>query len=170
MRRIGFPWSDGLVLRTLASVGSTLAAAQDALQCGRGGGLAGGTHHAFRGEGSGFCVFNDIAIAIAALRREGRILRATVIDLDVHQGDGTAKIFEDDPDVLTISVHGRNNFPFRKQRSRLDVDLPDGAEDERISRSGAGASCRQHLRFGRILCFFNPASMVFPQTSWAGCG
>jgi acetoin utilization deacetylase AcuC-like enzyme len=129
MRRIGFPWSDGLVLRTLASVGSTLAAAHDALRCGRGGGLAGGTHHAFRSEGSGFCVFNDIAVAIVALRREGRIERAAVIDLDVHQGDGTAKIFEDDPDVLTISVHGRNNFPFRKQRSRLDVDLPDGAED-----------------------------------------
>jgi acetoin utilization deacetylase AcuC-like enzyme len=129
MRRIGFPWSEGLVARTLASAGSTLAAAHDALQYGRGGGLAGGTHHAFRGEGSGFCVFNDIAVAIAALRREGRIARAAVVDLDVHQGDGTAKIFEDNPDVLTISVHGRNNFPFRKQRSRLDVDLRDGAED-----------------------------------------
>jgi acetoin utilization deacetylase AcuC-like enzyme len=130
MRRIGFPWSDGLVARTLASVGSTMAAAHDALRCGRGGGLAGGTHHAFRGEGSGFCVFNDIAVAIAALRSEGQIVRAAIIDLDVHQGDGTAKIFEDDPEVLTISVHGRNNFPFRKQRSRVDIDLPDGTEDE----------------------------------------
>ena len=129
MRRIGFPWSSGLVLRTLASVGSTVAAAHDALRFGCGGGLAGGTHHAFRSEGSGFCVFNDIAIAIEVLRHERRILRASVIDLDVHQGDGTAKIFEDDPDVLTISVHGRNNFPFRKQRSRLDLDLPDGTED-----------------------------------------
>jgi acetoin utilization deacetylase AcuC-like enzyme len=130
MRRIGFPWSDGLVARTLASVGSTMAAAHDALRYGRGGGLAGGTHHAFRGEGSGFCVFNDIAVAIAALRSEGQIVRAAIIDLDVHQGDGTAKIFEDDPEVLTISVHGRNNFPFRKQRSRVDIDLPDGTEDE----------------------------------------
>jgi acetoin utilization deacetylase AcuC-like enzyme len=129
MRRIGFPWSHGLVLRTLASVGSTLAASHDALRCGRGGGLAGGTHHAFRAEGSGFCVFNDIAVAIAALRADRHVLRAVVLDLDVHQGDGTAKIFEDDPDVLTISIHGRNNFPFRKQRSGLDVELPDGVED-----------------------------------------
>jgi acetoin utilization deacetylase AcuC-like enzyme len=130
MRRIGFPWSEGLVSRTLASVGSTVAATHDALQYGCGGGLAGGTHHAFRAEGSGFCVFNDIAVAIGTLRHQALIARATVLDLDVHQGDGTAKIFEDDPDVLTISVHGRNNFPFRKQRSRLDVDLPDGAEDD----------------------------------------
>jgi acetoin utilization deacetylase AcuC-like enzyme len=130
MRRIGFPWSDGLVLRTLASVGSTVAAASQALERGWGGALAGGTHHAFRDEGSGFCVFNDIAIAIACLRAEGRIERAAVIDLDVHQGDGTAKIFEDDDTVFTVSVHGKNNFPFRKQSSRLDIELPDGTQDE----------------------------------------
>ena len=118
------------MLRTLASVGSTVAAAHDALRVGRGGGLAGGTHHAFRAEGSGFCVFNDIAVAIAALQAEGLIRRAAVLDLDVHQGDGTAKIFEEDSEVLTISVHGRNNFPFRKQISRIDIDLPDGAGDE----------------------------------------
>jgi acetoin utilization deacetylase AcuC-like enzyme len=129
LRRIGFPWSEGLVQRTLASVGSTLAAARDALRCGWGGGLAGGTHHAFRDAGSGFCVFNDIAVAIAALRASGQITRAVVLDLDVHQGDGTAKIFENDSGVLTISVHGGNNFPFRKQRSRIDIDLPDGAGD-----------------------------------------
>jgi acetoin utilization deacetylase AcuC-like enzyme len=130
IRRIGFPWSEGLVQRTLASVGSTLAAAHDALQYGVGGGLAGGTHHAFRDTGSGFCVFNDMAVAIAALREEGRIRRAAIVDLDVHQGDGTAKIFEADNEVFTISIHGRNNFPFRKQVSRVDVDLPDGAGDE----------------------------------------
>ncbi len=124
-RRIGFPWSEGLVRRTLGSVGGTLQAARDALQCGIGGGLAGGTHHAFRSEGAGFCVFNDIAVAIAALG-----VRSSIIDLDVHQGDGTAKIFENDPGVLTISVHGRNNFPFRKQVSKLDIDLPDGTGDE----------------------------------------
>jgi acetoin utilization deacetylase AcuC-like enzyme len=124
-RRIGFPWSEGLVRRTLGSVGGTLQAAHDALKCGIGGGLAGGTHHAFRAEGGGFCVFNDIAVAIASLR-----LRAAIIDLDVHQGDGTAKIFENDPEVFTISVHGRNNFPFRKQVSKLDVDFPDGTGDE----------------------------------------
>ena len=124
-RRIGFPWSEGLVRRTLGSVGGTMRAANDALECGIGGGLAGGTHHAFRSEGAGFCVFNDIAVAIQSLG-----LRASIIDLDVHQGDGTAKLFEDDPGVLTISVHGRNNFPFRKQRSKLDIDLPDGTGDE----------------------------------------
>jgi acetoin utilization deacetylase AcuC-like enzyme len=129
LRRIGFPWSQCLVRRTLASVGGTLAAARDALQGGLGGNLAGGTHHAFRSEGAGFCVFNDIAVTILALRHEGLAARAAVIDLDVHQGDGTAAIFEDDPDVWTFSMHGANNFPFRKQRSNLDVELSDGTGD-----------------------------------------
>jgi acetoin utilization deacetylase AcuC-like enzyme len=129
IRRIGFPWSIGLVKRTLASVGGTICAAGHALEEGLSGTLAGGTHHAFRSEGAGFCVFNDVAVAIASLRARGRIRRACVVDLDVHQGDGTAKIFEDDPDVLTISVHGKNNFPFRKQFSKLDIDLSDGATD-----------------------------------------
>jgi acetoin utilization deacetylase AcuC-like enzyme len=129
LRRIGFPWSECLVKRTLASVGGTLAGAHDALQCGLGGNLAGGTHHAFRGEGAGFCVFNDIAVTVLALRWEGLAARAAVIDLDVHQGDGTAAIFEDDPDVLTFSMHGANNFPFRKQRSKLDVELADRTGD-----------------------------------------
>ena len=129
MRRIGFLWSEELTRRTLASLGGTLAAADDAMSRGFGGNLAGGTHHAFRGEGAGFCVFNDIAVAILALRRAGRAARAAVVDLDVHQGDGTAAIFHDDDAVLTISVHGRNNFPFRKQQSCLDIDLADGAGD-----------------------------------------
>ena len=134
MRRIGFPWSPELVRRTLASVGSTLAASRDAMAHGFGGNLAGGTHHAFRGEGSGFCVFNDLAVAILALRRKGLAARAAVIDLDVHQGDGTAAIFEDDPAVLTVSLHGANNFPFRKQRSRIDVALADGTGDAEYLR------------------------------------
>jgi len=129
MRRIGFPWSPELVRRTLASVGGTLSAADDALALGVGGNLAGGTHHAFRSEGAGFCVFNDIAIAIRKLFRHRRIERAAVVDLDVHQGDGTALLFEDEPAVLTLSVHGGANFPFRKQRSKIDVDLRDGAGD-----------------------------------------
>jgi len=129
MRRIGFPWSEGLVRRSLASLGGTLGATTDALATGFGGNLAGGTHHAFRGEGSGFCVFNDIAVAIQWFRAQGRIRRAAVVDLDVHQGDGTALIFQDDPGVLTLSLHGRHNFPFRKQQSRIDVDLPDGTGD-----------------------------------------
>ena len=129
MRRIGFPWSQELTRRTLASLGGTLAASEEALRTGFGGNLAGGTHHAFRSEGAGFCVFNDIAVAILALRRAHGVRRAAVVDVDVHQGDGTAAIFRDDPDVLTLSIHGRNNFPFRKQRSRIDIDLPDGAGD-----------------------------------------
>jgi len=138
MRRIGFPWSGGLVRRTLASVAGTLGAARDALAHGVGGNLAGGTHHAFRAEGSGFCVFNDLAVAILVLRRDRNIQRAAVIDLDVHQGDGTACIFEEDPDVLTISLHGENNFPFRKQRSRVDIGLPDGTGDEEYLARLAG--------------------------------
>jgi acetoin utilization deacetylase AcuC-like enzyme len=129
MRRIGFPWSHELTRRTLASLGGTLAASEEALRTGFGGNLAGGTHHAFRSEGAGFCVFNDIAVAFLALRRAHGVRRAAVVDLDVHQGDGTAAIFRDDPDVLTLSIHGRNNFPFRKQRSRIDVDLADGTGD-----------------------------------------
>ncbi|SRR5581483_5149236 len=130
MRRIGFPWSEGLVRRTLASVGGTLRAAEEAVETGFGGNLAGGTHHAFRSEGAGFCVFNDLAVAIEWLRAKGRLERAAVLDLDVHQGDGTAAIFADDAAVLTVSLHGLNNFPFRKQRSRIDVHLADGTGDE----------------------------------------
>jgi acetoin utilization deacetylase AcuC-like enzyme len=125
IRRIGFPWSEGLVRRTLASVGGTLRATEDALATGWGGTLAGGTHHAFYAEGSGFCVFNDLAIAIRSAAR-----RASIIDLDVHQGDGTAAIFAGDPSVFTLSLHGGNNFPFRKQESKLDIALPDGTRDD----------------------------------------
>lgn len=130
IRRIGFPWSEQLVRRTMASVGGTLSAMEEALGTGWGGTLAGGTHHAFRGEGSGFCVFNDIAVAIRSLRQSGRASRVAVIDLDVHQGDGTAQIFADDPGVLTFSMHCETNFPFRKQQSKIDVSLPEGTGDE----------------------------------------
>jgi acetoin utilization deacetylase AcuC-like enzyme len=133
-RRIGFPWSENLVKRTLASVGGTLMATQEALESGFGGNLAGGTHHAFRSEGSGFCVFNDIAVAIHWLRSHHGIQRTAVVDLDVHQGDGTASIFEHDPNVLTLSMHGSKNFPFRKQRSKIDIDLDDGIKDEEYLR------------------------------------
>lgn len=129
MRRIGLPWSPGLVERTLASAGGTLCATEDALDRGWGGTLAGGTHHALYGEGAGFCVFNDIAIAIRKLQSEQRVRRAAVIDLDVHQGDGTAAIFAGDPGVYTFSMHGAANFPFRKQESRLDIALRDGTGD-----------------------------------------
>jgi acetoin utilization deacetylase AcuC-like enzyme len=125
IRRIGFPWSKELVSRTLCSVGATLAATRAAMKDGFGGALAGGTHHAFHAEGSGFCVFNDIAIAIKTAGK-----RAAVIDLDVHQGDGTAAIFSGDPSVFTLSLHGGNNFPFRKQFSTIDLSFPDGTTDD----------------------------------------
>jgi len=130
MRRIGFPWSPELVTRTMASAGSTLATVQEALNTGLSGSLAGGTHHAFRSEGSGFCVFNDLAVAIEYVRAHKGLRRIAIVDLDVHQGDGTAAIFANDEDVFTLSVHGRKNFPFRKQQSKLDVELEDGTEDE----------------------------------------
>jgi acetoin utilization deacetylase AcuC-like enzyme len=135
MRRIGFPWSQQLVKRTFASVGSTLQSAWDSLELstrewGISGGLAGGTHHAFHAEGAGFCVFNDVAVAIRALQNAGRIRRAAVVDLDVHQGDGTASIFQSDRSVLTFSMHGANNFPFRKQKSDIDIELPDFTGDD----------------------------------------
>ena len=134
IRRIGLPWSQVLVQRAFASVGGTISASLQALEHGWGATLGGGTHHAFRSEGAGFCVFNDIAVAIQFLRQRGLIRRAAVIDLDVHQGDGTAEIFKDDPDVFTLSMHGEGNFPFRKKQSRLDVPLPDGVEDEEYLR------------------------------------
>lgn len=128
IRRIGFPWSEGLVQRTLASTGGTLAATCTALETGIAGTVAGGTHHAFRSEGAGFCVFNDLAVSAEWARQCCGIKRIGIIDLDVHQGDGTASIFENDDGVFTLSLHGARNFPFRKQRSRLDVELPDGAQ------------------------------------------
>ncbi len=139
LRRIGLPWSEVLVKRSLASVGGTLSAAKDAMAYGWGGTLGGGTHHAFRAEGAGFCVFNDIAVAIQFLRHSGRIRRAAVIDLDVHQGDGTAEIFRDEPDVFTLSIHCQSNFPFRKQQSTLDIALPDKVEDDEYLRVLEGA-------------------------------
>jgi acetoin utilization deacetylase AcuC-like enzyme len=129
MRRIGFPWSAELVTRTLASTGATLQATRQALTSGLSGTLAGGTHHAFRSQGAGFCVFNDLAVAIEDIRATTALRRIAVVDLDVHQGDGTAAIFAGDPGVFSLSMHGKYNFPFRKQRSQLDVELEDGTED-----------------------------------------
>jgi acetoin utilization deacetylase AcuC-like enzyme len=130
LRRIGFPWSEAMVERSLRSVGATLGACRSALAEGCGVNLAGGTHHANRDYGSGFCVFNDAAVATRAMQAEGRAARVLIIDLDVHQGDGTAAIFADDADVCTLSLHGKDNFPFRKATSRLDVELADGTGDD----------------------------------------
>lgn len=127
--RIGFPWSPRLIERSRRSAGGTLAAARTALGAGVAVNLAGGTHHSFADRGEGFCVFNDAAVTIRALQAESRVQRAVVIDLDVHQGNGTASIFRGDPSVFTLSVHGANNFPFEKESSDLDIPLPDGAGD-----------------------------------------
>jgi acetoin utilization deacetylase AcuC-like enzyme len=147
-RRIGFPWSPMMVERSRRSVGATLAAARTVVGSGLHTGtrdgfkavpdvqpsvaanLAGGTHHAFRDRGEGFCVFNDVAVAAAVLLRDGVIARAAVVDCDVHQGNGTAVIFRDEPAVFTFSLHGARNFPFRKEVSDLDVTFEDGTGDD----------------------------------------
>jgi acetoin utilization deacetylase AcuC-like enzyme len=130
IRRLGLPYSEPLVRRSRFSVAGTIHAAHAALQDGVSANLGGGTHHAFRDHGEGFCVFNDIAIAINLLRAEGKIRRAAVIDCDVHQGNGTAAIFATDPEVFTLSLHGDRNYPLVKQQSTDDVALADGTEDE----------------------------------------
>lgn len=129
-REIGFPWSPAMAERARRSVGATLQACRNAL----GGGwiaanLAGGTHHAYANKGSGFCVFNDFAVAARLVQAEKPGLRVAIVDLDVHQGNGTAAIFANDPTVFTLSMHGARNFPFRKEPSDLDVELPDGCAD-----------------------------------------
>jgi acetoin utilization deacetylase AcuC-like enzyme len=134
IRRLGLPWSQALWQRSLLASAGTLLAARHALQQGLAANLAGGTHHAFADHGEGFCVLNDVAIAIAQLRAEGAIQRAAVIDLDVHQGNGTASIFEHDASVFTFSMHGERNYPTAKMRSTLDVALPNGADDELYAR------------------------------------
>lgn len=128
LRRIGFPNAPQLITRTLSSTGATTAAADVALAEGKCGVLAGGTHHAHRDFGSGFCVLNDIAVSAARLLAQGKAQRIAVIDLDVHQGDGTAAIFADEARVFTFSAHGRHNFPFRKQQSDLDLEFENGTE------------------------------------------
>jgi acetoin utilization deacetylase AcuC-like enzyme len=129
-RRIGFPWSPQMVERARRSVGATLAATRAALEDGCAANLAGGTHHAFADRGEGFCVFNDVAVAARVLQRDHRVRRIAVVDCDVHQGNGTAAIFRNDEAVFTLSLHGAKNYPFKKERSDLDVELEDGTKDE----------------------------------------
>ena len=129
-KEIGFPWSEKMVERSRRSAGATVAAAKMALNEGIAINLAGGTHHAYRDMGSGFCVFNDSAIAARALQKEiSSKLKVAIIDLDVHQGNGTASILENDPTIFTLSIHGENNFPFKKEVSDLDLGLADGCDD-----------------------------------------
>jgi acetoin utilization deacetylase AcuC-like enzyme len=128
-RRIGVPWSQRLWRRSRLASQGTVDAAERALRAGLSGNLAGGTHHAFADRGEGFCILNDVAIAIRHLQRKGAIRRAYVLDLDVHQGNGTAAIFAGDSSVFTLSIHGERNYPTDKMRSTLDIGLPDGTTD-----------------------------------------
>ena len=135
LREIGFPWSPGMVERARRSVGATVCAARTAFKEGIAANLAGGTHHAYAHKGGGFCVFNDVAVAARLMQAEWarhhpRVLQVAVVDLDVHQGNGTADIFRQDTSVFTFSMHGDKNFPFRKADSDLDVGLPDGCTDD----------------------------------------
>ena len=134
-RRIGLPATTPLVRRSWLAVGGTVLTARLALEHGLACHLAGGTHHAFPDYGSGFCIFNDVAIAARVLLSEGAVRQLLVVDLDVHQGDGTAAIFADDPRVFTFSAHAASNFPLRKQVSDLDLPLADGLEDDDYLRA-----------------------------------
>ena len=129
IRRLGLPWSKALVRRSFLAAGGTLNAARWALSQGVGSNLAGGTHHAYPDRGEGFCVLNDVAIAVRALRRDRLIRRAAIVDCDVHQGNGTAFIFRDSPEVFTFSMHGAKNYPLFKENSTLDIELADGTGD-----------------------------------------
>lgn len=169
VRRLGFPWSRELVERSLRATGGTCEAAAFALDAGVAMNLAGGTHHAFPDHGEGFCVFNDVAVAIRALQHTGRIARAAVVDLDVHQGNGTHFIFAADPSVYTFSMHGGRNYPFHKVPGNLDVELEDGTGDDAyldrleaelpgvLARARAdlvvylaGADVHEHDKLGRL--------------------
>ncbi len=152
MREIGFPWSPEMVERSRRSTGATIEACRAALRDGVAGNLAGGTHHASQTTGSGFCVFNDAAVAARLVQAEAAgtqstPLRIAVIDLDVHQGNGTASIFTNDSSVFTLSMHGEKNFPIRKTASDLDVDLPDGCTDEPYLAALDGALQAMSRRF-----------------------
>ncbi|OHX15549.1 histone deacetylase, partial [Chromobacterium sphagni] len=153
-REIGLPWSPQLAERSCRSVGATVAASRSALLDGCGVNLAGGTHHAGRQHGSGFCVFNDVAVAALLMLSEDRARRVLVIDLDVHQGNGTAAITADEPRVYTFSMHGARNFPFRRSASSLDIDLPDGTGDARYLSILADALPRLFAESAPDLVFY----------------
>ncbi len=151
LREIGFPWSPAMAERARRSVGATLSACRVAFTEGVAANIAGGTHHAGADRGGGFCVFNDAAVAARLMQaeqaRRGRRLRVAIVDLDVHQGNGTARIFRGDDSVFTLSIHGQKNFPFRKEPSDLDVDLPDGCADDEYLHALEGALAELERRF-----------------------
>jgi acetoin utilization deacetylase AcuC-like enzyme len=154
IRRLGVPWSPRLWRRSRLAAAGTLLAARAALEDGLAGNLAGGTHHAFADRGEGFCVLNDVAVAVRALQHAGELRRALVVDLDVHQGNGTAAIFEGDDDVFTLSLHGERNYPTQKMRSTLDVGLPDGTGDDAYLEALDGALRAALGRFEPEIAFY----------------
>ena len=154
MRRIGFPWDARLVQRTCTALGSTLLTAELALQHGVACSTAGGTHHAFYDFGSGFCIFNDLAVTARVVQERGLAERVLIVDLDVHQGDGTAAILQDDPAIFTFSMHCDANFPFHKQKSSLDLALPVGMEDDAYMRLLAA-------QLPELLSHFNPDLVLY---------
>lgn len=147
MREIGFPWSAAMAERARRSVGATIAACRAAFRTGVAANIAGGTHHSTADKGSGFCVFNDAAVAARTMQAEHLGLNVAVIDLDVHQGNGTARIFRDDISVFTLSLHGAKNFPFRKEAGDLDVELQDGCGDDQYLEALDGALGELERRF-----------------------
>ena len=151
---IGFPWSERMVERSRRSVGATIAACRAATEDGVGVNLAGGTHHAFADRGEGFCVFNDAAVAARLMQAERRAKQVAIIDLDVHQGNGTASILARDDSVFTLSLHGENNYPFEKERSDLDVALPDGTGDRAYLASLEQALADLFSRFSPQLIIY----------------
>lgn len=153
-RRLGLPWSPQLLERARRSVGSTIAAAETALQWGLGLNLGGGTHHAAPDHGAGFCVFNDVVVAARVLQSRGHIRRALVIDCDVHQGDGTAAATHGDPTIFAFSIHGERNFPFRKVPGDLDIGLPDQTPDAPYLQALAQALEAIFARFTPDLVFY----------------
>ena len=151
---LGLPWSPELVERARRSVGATILAADAAIEDGRAANLGGGTHHAFYDSGRGFCVFNDVVCARRGLQARGLARRVLVVDLDVHQGDGTHAAFRDDPDAFTLSVNGFANYPFQRVPGDLDVDLPDGTGDERYLEVVAQVVPKAMARARPDLCFY----------------
>lgn len=153
-KAIGFPWTSPMVERSRRSAGATIAACRAALEQGVAANLAGGTHHAFSERGEGFCVFNDAAIAARLMQAERRVQRVAIIDLDVHQGNGTASILARDESVFTLSLHAENNFPFRKECSDLDVGLPDGTGDAAYLLALQRALAEMFYRFAPQLIIY----------------
>ncbi|MBV7330462.1 histone deacetylase [Chloroflexi bacterium TSY] len=154
MRRIGFPWSAELVRRTRTAIGGTVLTAELALQFGVACNTAGGTHHAHADFGSGYCIFNDLAITARHVQQLHSIHRVLIVDLDVHQGDGTAAILAQDPSIFTFSMHCEKNFPYRKASSDLDVPLPSGLQDEEYL-----AQLQNHLLL--VLEKFKPGLVLY---------